>query len=373
MVENTDVCVDRVSLHSLSDENSGDVSFEKLDRFLNQVVDMSTEKHSIRPDALIKIIYEGELIVLSNEQADHLLQDPTYSGDSLYDLRNAVERALKGDAAFIHQELMVLIMMAKMTLDKFREDPTIDQIEITRQYPVLERTELEAKQIINEIEEMPSRIEKSRSQHPIISDYESKIGQMIAMQQAADLHSAKRIAMELRSKKKNYLFCCRAMEPDIKGIQFRRLDLQKIKKRLVSMHKYLMAQKIDDIHLEVDSIKKKIRSLSGDNSDSSISSISNDIDKTSDNLNELEKMSLLLQEREGIMLGMEKQNEAYDKDASKTDKVINDIACNVLKTPQAADISDQISTLQSKQKMRPKPNKTDGPKFARMVTINRRK
>lgn len=369
---NYDSCVGKISLHDLADEEGKEVSPERLEEFLGSMIDLSSEQHGVRPDALVKVIYDGELIVLTQEQADHLLHDPTFEGDSLNDLRTAVERALKGEAAFIRQELMVLVMMARMTLDQFRKDEKIDQVEIIRLYPVLDRTEKEADKILKEIDEMSGRIEKTRSQHPIISEYETKVGQMVAMQQSADLLAARRIAVELKSKKKHYLFCCRAMEPDIKSIQFRRLDLQKIKKRLLSIHRYLMAQKVDGLHIEVDSIKEKIKALSSGQSSDKMTISATSTDKTNENLQELEKMLSLLQEREAQIKSLEIQNNVYDKNESKTEAVIGEIATNVLHVPKSIDVSEQVAEMEAQRKMRKDPERSDMHRPSRMVTLHRR-
>ncbi len=288
-------CLGKVSLQDLSDSSSGNISPVKLEKFLRNVVDLSVEKHGIRPDALVKVVYDGELLVLTQEQADHLLQDPVYRNEILDDLRIAVERALKGDAACVRQELMVMIMMARMTLDQFRRNANINQIEIVRQYPILERTEKEADRIVKEIELMSSRIDRVRSQHPIIAEYETKIGQMVAMQQSADLLGAKQIAKELRSKKKHYLFCCRAIEPDIKGIQFRRLDLQRIKRRVLSIHQYLLEQKVEHVQIEMDTLQGRIKLHNSGQDIESIGSMS--FEKTADPLLDLERLLQSLQNR----------------------------------------------------------------------------
>lgn len=373
MPDTVDSCIGKISLQDLAGSDGKDLSPEKLQCFLDGVIDLSAERHGIRPDALVKVIYDGELIVLTQEQADHLLQDPVFGGESLNELRAAVERALKGEAAFIRQELMVLIMMARMTLDRYRKDPKINQVEIARQYPVLDRTEKESNKILREIDDMSERIDKIRSQHPIIADYETKVGQMVAMQQSADLQGAKRIAMELRSKKKHYLFCCRAMEPDIKGIYFRRLDLQKIKKRLLSLHKYLLEQKVDELHIEVDSIKEKIKALSSGQAVESASGSSVSNTNTNENLQQLESMIQLLQKREDELKNMRTQNKVFEKGESKTDAVIGEITHNILKVSSTVDVSDQIADLEAQRKMRREPSKSEGPKYCRMVTLHRRK
>lgn len=367
-----DSCVGKISLHDLSGEDGKEISTERLEEFLGSMLDLSCEHHGVRPDALVKVIYDGELLVLTQEQADHLLQDPVFGGDTLNELRSAVERALKGEAAIVRQELMVLVMMARMTLDQFRKNPKIDQVEIIRLYPVLERTEKEADKILKEIEDMSNRIDKTRSQHPIISEYETKVGQMVALQQSADLLSAKRIAHELKSKKKHYLFCCRAMEPDIKSIQFRRMDLQKIKKRLLSIHRYLMAQKVDELNIEVDAIKEKIKALSSGQSVDKVSISAATANKTNENLQELEKMLGLLQEREEQIKSIETQNGVYHKDESKTESVISEIATNVLHVPKVSDLTDQITEMEAQRKMRKEPERNEAYRPSRMVTLHRR-
>jgi hypothetical protein len=373
-VQGEDTYVGKISLRDLFDDQNKKLSSERLEGFLENIVDLSLEGHDARPELLVKFIYDGELIILTQEQADRLLKDPSYQGGYLNELRHAVERALKGDVACIRQELIVLVMMARMTLEQFKKESNIDKLEVLRQYPILERTEKEVDKILSDIEDMSRRIEKARSLHPIISEYESKVGQMVNKQMDADLSTARQIAWELQMKKKHYLFCCRSMESDIKGIQFRRLDLQKIKRRLISIHNYLLAQKVNELNIEVDTLKKKIKEQIA--SGQSIESISNTIsssDPNQENLKELEAMIKVLEEREQQVQSIKVQTNVFQKDESMTTLVINDIESTVCKNSNMVDPTDQIENLTARNKRIEKSKSPGSTKSARMVTLQRRR
>ncbi len=366
MEENGASYIAQVSLQDLFKEDD-EISKEKLERFLTQMVDENNGNQRIDPDALIKVVYDGRLIVMNEKQAESMLNDPTFDGAR--ELRLAVTKALKGEPAYIQQELMVLSAMARMTMDHYKSDPQIDKMELNRLYPLLDRTKHETDQILSEIKEMEDHIQKIRSQHPIITEYESKVGEMVGRKQASDLNSAHQIAQELKSKKKNYLFSCRAMQPDLQGIQFRRLDLQKKKKRILRVHRFLTAQKMDGLRMETNKLKEKIQSIKN-GAESPPDASSSPMESSLDQLNELSEN---LKEKEKQIETINTQDAVYEIDESKTGAVIEDIAHNVLNEPEL-DISDRISELDTKNRIKPN-NKYDAvfKNYSRMVTKKRRK
>lgn len=365
MGENFNHCSAKVSFHELFGEE--EASVDKLNSFLNSVVDLKNETHSVSSSTLIKIIHNGEILWLTQAQADSYLQQQViHSGES--ELRAAVERALKGETKAVKQELSVLLTMAQITIDECKNDPNVDQVEIRRLIPVVKRTQSEIMQIVEDIGELEDHVAKVRQEQPDIRAYEAKVGDLMAKKSEGDWDEAKRIAEELLKKKQYYLLCCRSVEPDIRAIYSRRLDLQKVKKRLISMHRYLCTQKVDGLEHEISELKERIRSIREHSNENIVDEMkSKPVSKE-----ELDRLTKQLQQERSALLSMSREDKIYKQKESDTQSVINEIANNVLKKPEL-DISEQITALNGRQRLKQKPSASASKSTARMVIMERKK
>ncbi|MDP8242896.1 MAG: hypothetical protein P9L94_02360 [Candidatus Hinthialibacter antarcticus] len=360
-------CVAKVSFHELFGDENEHASLEKLNQFLTSVVDLSSETHGVSSAALVKIVHNNELIWLTQEQADRYLQNHRFHGQEA-SLRKAVEKALKGESKFIKQELQVLMTMAELTMEQCRKDPDIDQIEVRRLVPQLKRSQVEIDNALKDIEELEANIAEVRNQQPQIVNYEKKVGELLEHKSNGQWDSARKIACELEKKKNQYLLSCRAIEPDLNSVSFRRLDLQKVKKRLLSIHRYLCAQKVDGLEMEINELRSRMKSLQGQPGDVQSAPppehISQDI--------EMKKISELLEFDQTLLTSISRQDRLLKSQESNTQSVITEIACNVLKKPEL-DISDQLSELAAKQKMLGSPRVKPKAPITRMAFLARKK
>lgn len=360
-------CVAKVSFHDLFGDDDEQTSLKKLNQFLGNVVDLSSETHGVSSAALVKIAHNDELIWLTQEQADRYLQNHSYHGNE-GELRKAVEKALKGESVYIKQELQVLMTMAELTMEQCRNDPGIDQVEVRRLVPQLTRSQLEIDRALQDIAELEENIAEVRKSQPQIVKYEKKIGELLDHKSKGQWDSARTIAKELEKKKNQYLLSCRAIEPDLNTITFRRLDLQKVKKRLLSIHRYLCAQKLDGLEMEINELRKRIRSLQGQPGD-----VPSEVKpETATRGLELKKISEKIEFDQTLMSSFNQQDRLLKNQEADTQSVITEIACNILKKPEL-DISNQIAELSAKQKLLGSPRvKTKAP-ITRMAFLARKK
>jgi hypothetical protein len=360
-------CVATVSFHDLFGDNDERVSLDKLNHFLSNIVDLSSETHGVSSAALVRIVHNDELIWLTQEQADTYLQDHSYKGKDA-SLKKAVEKALKGESKFIKQELQVLMTMAELTMEQCRKDPSLDQVEVRRLIPQLKRSQLEIDNALNDIDDLEKRIAETRGSQPQIVSYEKKVGKLLEHKQKGQWDDAKKIASELEKKKNQYLLSCRAIEPDLTSINFRRLDLQKVKKRLLSIHCYLCAQKLDGLEMEINELRKRMKSLQGQPGDFDSPRDS----ELESNSFEKKKISELLEYDQTLVTTISREDKLFKKQESDTQSVITEIACNILKKPEL-DISEQIADLSAKQKMLNRPRVKPKAPVARMAFLAKKK
>lgn len=247
-----------VSLASFFDKNQNLLQ-SRLDSFLDTVIDLKAMRHGIRPDTLIRVVHGGEIHWFTQEQADHYLR--LAAGEA--DFKRAIEKALKGETKWIRQELAVLLEIADRTLKRFRGDPGVDNAEVNRIGAVLEKSRTEMERTFEAIAAHEEHIESIRSKNPFIRQYEILAGQFLDMRRNGREREAARIAHLLIREKNAYLINCRSIAPDQLSIQLRRIDLQKIKKRMLGMYRYLVEQKVGGLQWEIDSLKRSLEAGGG--------------------------------------------------------------------------------------------------------------
>lgn len=362
-----------IQLNDLCDPKTGEIQPDKLDRFLNECAESIDATYSARPDMLVKIIHNGELLILSHEQADHILKDPTYNNESMSELKQSIERALKGDAHIIKQEIEVLTHMARNLLTRFEQDTQVNQMEVKRLKPMLHRCDSEATTLVSDCMTLSDHIETARAQNPIISEYETKVSQMLQCQEQADLKTAKKLASQLASEKKNYLYAIRSIQPDFQSLQYARLQLQKIKKRIISIQKYILAQKKDLLEEEIERLRSVTTTSQSHEEPSTEQAPSNDAAEKPQISSEekIEQLMNKLDDKEKELSAFQTQAHFNERDEHSLNKVIDEIATNVLNLPEESDLSEAVEQQKKQRKSKPPkatPNAPAQQGTMRMVT-----
>ncbi|MBI1390631.1 MAG: hypothetical protein GC154_19550 [bacterium] len=354
-------CIAKISFDDLFDETDPSKFEERLSGFLKNIVDSSSQTHGVSSDALVRIVHNGEILWMTQQQADQFLQQ--HRGTSQESsLRAAVERALKGESQNTRHELLALLGTAKLSIEHLKDNPGVSKLELHELKPFLQRTQSEIDDILKEVASMETHVANVRQDQPAIREYEAKVGEMLEKKKADDWDGARRIAMELQQKKNFYLLCCRSIEPEIRALYHRRLDLQKIKKRLLNVHRNLCAHKAGRLELEIGEIRDRVQSLQQG------AAVSN----SANTAREVEELSKKLEKNRKEAEALNRQNRYFVQEENRTQAVISEIACNVLKQPEL-DISQQVAHLHSRQKLAPTHFRTSTQSRSRMVTMERRK
>ncbi len=359
-------CIAKISFHDLFRDECENASLSKLNDFLTKIVDLSSETHGVSSAALVKIIHNNDLIWLTQQQADQYLQTNRYH-DQEASLRKAVEKALKGESKCIKQELQVLMTMAELTMEQCRNDPYIDQIEVRRLVPQLKRSQNEIDQAVEDIERLEDHIADTRKSQPQIVNYEKKVGELLEHKHNGQWDKARQIARELEKKKTQYLLNCRAIEPDLNSINYRRLDLQKVKKRLLSIHRYLCAQKVDGLEIEINELRKRMKTLQL----KPVDRIPAEANEPSF-MYEMKELSERIEHDEELLTTVSSQDRLFKTQESSTQSVITEIACNVLKQPEI-DITEQLAGLNARQKTLDSPRAKPKAPITRMAFLAKKK
>ncbi len=243
-----------ISFEDLCGSSNGALSMERVEAFLNKIVDIASEQAKVSPTALVRVVHNGRVTWMTQEQASEYLQE---SG-SKSNLRKDIEAALKGELKNIRQELEILLALGHYTLEKFKENDAIPPDEIKRIEPGLQRRQYEIQEGVNQTSESEAIVNDKRRRNPVIQEFEELMGQLLKVKSTGNMEAATEIAKVLAVKKKSYILITRSIEPDVKTIYYHRLSLQKTKKRLLNTQNELCSTRKDSLVLELNDLKNSI-------------------------------------------------------------------------------------------------------------------
>jgi len=192
-----------ISIQDLFGSNSGEISMERVEVFLNKVVEIASEQAHVNPNALVRVMHGSRITWMTHEQAAEYLKEQSENST----IRQDVENALKGELKHIRQELEVLLAIAQYTLDHFRNNEAIAPNEIKRIEPGLQRRQYEIREGVSQTAESEALVEDKRRRNPIINDFELTMGQFLREKSKGNMQKAGELAKILADKKKQYLFC----------------------------------------------------------------------------------------------------------------------------------------------------------------------
>ncbi len=319
------------------------ISMERVEAFLNRVVNLAAEHAETSPNQLVRVVHHGKVLWMTHKQASEYLkksQEP--------DIQQEVEKALKGGVKYIRQELEILLAIAFYTIRKFKEKNLIPAKEIERIEPQLKRRQKEISAGISCTYSSETVLAEKRRKNPLIEEYEFKMGEFLNVKSQGNMQNAMELAKELNAKKKKYLLLVRSIEPDVRTIYYHRLNLQKTKKRILGTQsdlclsrKDLLEFEMKDLQNNLDSVKDNLDMAEEEGLDSAASEIKRlrqfDMGSVEEELND----------KKGELQALERESEFLERQEKETDAVIDHIAENVLQEQDLKfDMSDVVKQTQ---------------------------
>lgn len=336
-----------INFSDLFGEDSSDISMERVEAFLKKAVNYTSERSSTNPNQLVRVVHGKKVMWMTQTQADKYLSMESDEDQ----MQKDVEQALRGGLQYIRQELEILLALAIYTFNQFKEQQLVNQKDIDRIGPSLQRRQAEINEGISETRESETVLEVKRRRNPLLDEYEELMGEFINAKSTGDMDAAMELAKKLAEKKKYYLLLARGIEPDVRTIYYHRMNLQKTKKRILNTQGELCNSRKDALKLEIteiqdnlDSIKEQMQTADEDGVDSASLKI-----QTLD-IYDLESKEKELNEKASELKTLDTESKIIEKKEAETEAVIEHIQEDVL---QEADTKVDMNDLKKTQRKSP--------------------
>lgn len=350
-----------ISFSDLIGEGQEMLSMERVESLLGKISNKITGAANISPNQLVRVMHNGKVIWMTQKQAaDYAAQPPDENK-----LQKDVLRALKGELNIIRQELEILLALARYTLNHFKENEAISKEEIERIEPALKRRQSEINEGISQTAESESVLRQKRRRNPLLDEYEDLMGEFINVKTTGNREIAMNLAKQLASKKRQYLLLTRAIEPDVRTINYHRLNLQKTKKRILNTQNDLCSTRKDFLQIEIKELQRNLQVVKDETdvaaSDGEISA-SAEIGRLSAFDEDMAQAQL--EEKTMELTSLEQETAVLNKQESEVDTLISHISENVLNEVESKLSMDQVKsnapkiTQSSRSSDTPKPKKT---------------
>lgn len=355
-----------ISFDQIFGSEPENVSIEKLESLLDQVVSDSFKNSSASPNELVRVMDQNGIRWMTADEAETYARTSTDNQDET--LKRSVQHALRCDSNALGQELRIVFLLANSTLKKYREKKLISIGEIQRTEPMLTRLGRQVTFDLASLREVENRIKDIRQKHPVLSEFENKMGLLLRYQKKGETAQAAMIAKELAAIKNTYIRFSRGMTSDRNESNHCRLELQNRKKSILSCHKYLAAQRegvlqeeIQDLRSSVESLKSLLAKSTSENKERYETTLNFNQSQLSANEVEL----TIVQKERTILEIKEKETSAV---ISQMESVVQSDSLMVKKQEAPpAPVPDQ-PTIQPQ----PEPQEIPKTKLRRMHTADRR-
>ena len=352
-----------VSFEEIFGNSAEGISYDRVEAFLDRVVQFASEQAQLAPNQLVRVVSNGKICWITQEMAAQFLEK-----SDTEEVKKDIERALKGDVKFIRQELEILLALAMYTLDQFKKNQSVSAEELEKLEPSLQRRQREINEGISNTTESETLLAEKRKRNPLLEQYEQMMGDFLNSKARGNMTQASDFARQLNNNKKKYLLLTRAIEPDVKTIYYHRLNLQKTKKRILTTQGQLCATRQDTLQMELNQLESKLQNVQ-DSVDTAegiaLDAAAVEINKYE--LYDLESAKKELEAKSTELSALEKESSAIKKQEQEVQSVIDHIAENVLQEPDLkADIDNVIKTTQAQAPKIAKPTqRADQPTVSR--------
>lgn len=248
-----------ISFDDIFGSNPEDVSMSKLENFLERIVSDTFQQNNKNPNQLVRIVDCGVIRWMTSEEAESFLQSADQDRDR--QLQQSVQQALRGDSRILEQEIKILFLLANNTLKQYHTNRLIPEAEIQRMEPTVIRLGRQVSFHLTQLQEIDRRIHDLRVQHPILDEFEEKMGTLLNLQKNGNHQAAAAIAVQLAGMKNTYVRLSRGLKSDIDAGIHLRLDLQRQKKSILSAHRYLIAQREGVLQIETKDLRESVENL----------------------------------------------------------------------------------------------------------------
>ncbi len=356
-------------------EDQSDLSVEKFDDFWDRARPIEAKKKGIDPNQLVRFVHNGKIHWITQDEASTYLQLANTEDKKENAVKKEIKRAMRGETQSLSDELNVLLAISASTLNRYKRDDSIAEEEVRRIEPTLQKRFQEVEQNVGNLRDVEGIVSQKRKKEPIFDEYEQKLGEMMNLQRMGKTAEAAQLAQELAAKKRQYVIMSRAIEPDVYTTYHYRMELQKCKKRVLSIQKYLAAQRENSLESEIEDLKSDLRVLEKEKDDQEgllERGVSIDHEKYQRNIEQIEETQEKIADDQIQLESLAKESKILVSQIQNVDDVISYISEEVLKDSGYEDnIQQQVRTMAAKKMFRKPPKLMTGKSQSRMVTTQR--
>jgi len=356
-------------------EDQDNLSLEKFEDFWDRARPVEAKKKGLDPNQLVRFVHNGKVHWITQDEANTYLQLANSEDKRENAVKREIKRALRGETQALADEISVLLAISSSSLNRYKREESIPEEEIRRIEPTLQRRFQETEQNVACLRDIEGIVANKRKREPIFDEYEKKLGEMMNLQRMGKTAEAAQLAQELAAKKRQYVILSRAIEPDVFTSYHYRMELQKCKKRVLTIQKYLAAQRENSLENEIEDLKSSLRELEKEKNDQEgllARGVSIDQERYERNLEQIEETQQKIAGDEQELESLAKESKILVSQIQNVDDVISYISEEVLKDSGYEDnVQQQVRTMAAKRLMKKPPKLLMKKSQSRMVTTQR--
>ncbi|MFH1738770.1 MAG: hypothetical protein ABIH23_07160 [bacterium] len=214
------------------------------------------KKRNVAEDDLVKVIHKGRVMWFTPAEARRLLEDCEDEGKSAASFKANLEKALRGSSRSLADEIRVLFNLAIATLSQRIEEGIVKDEQAEDMTNSLRRRFEIVEENIEELLGLEKELTERKRSEPIFASYEKKLAEFMRLQKSGETLAAAALAKQLVQEKKHYVIRSRSLEPLTYAAYYYRLDLQKLKGRVLDTQRQLCDMRDSIVQHELQQLRK---------------------------------------------------------------------------------------------------------------------
>ncbi len=248
-----------LSFDDIFGKSQDDVSMRRMEHILEEVLQQTFENASASPHEFVHVVTHDGIQWMTTAQAQALIQSNEENKNS--ELQKSIQIAMQGSSKLLAQEHKILFLIAQNTLNRYRLKQLIPLEEVQRCEPNVLRLGRTVCSLLDKLIEVEIRIKEIRETHPVLKEFEQKMGLFLTHQKNGDQQEAQKLAQDLSTLKKRYFVASRGLSSDSNQSMVLRRDLQNQKKSILSWQRYLAAQRAGQLQSTLQDDRRMIENL----------------------------------------------------------------------------------------------------------------
>lgn len=244
-----------VPIDSFFDQSVQSYFFKKRYAYWDVEKEDQSQKKGVPSGRLVRVYLNDRVQWLTYEEAKKALASLDDTDESEKAFKSSLEKALQGENTVLADEIRVTLNLAISTLQQRVDERLLEEKDIEQHTTALRRHFENAESSIEELQSTEQEITQRKTEDPVMGKYEALMAQLLIFKKQGDMARAAIIAQELQKGKKQYVLRARTLEPLKYTANYHRLDLQKIKSRVLSVQCELCELRDSVVKFELQRLK----------------------------------------------------------------------------------------------------------------------